>query len=102
MCCGALLLLCDSSSRERSPPLPARSLRWAPVGVANSREQRGAELRLAEARLDRRPGDREQLGVAPSEALARDRVLAPDRRAEVGRVVRGERDPNAGVAQRGE
>src|SRR5919199_704476 len=59
----------------RTPSAPARSLRRAPVGVVHSREQRGAELRLGEAGLDRRPGDREQLGVAPPEVLARDRVL---------------------------
>src|SRR3954471_2016773 len=82
------------------PPLPARSLRRAPVGVAKSLEQGRPELRLGEARLDRRPRDRPQLGVAPPEALARDRVLAPDRGAEVGRVVGGERDLDARFAQR--
>src|SRR3954454_713386 len=100
MRCGALLLLCDSSSRSALPPLRRGSLRRAPVGVVHTREERSVQLRLGEARLDRRARDRAQLRLVPSEALARDRVLAPDRRAEVRRVVGGEGDLDPGVAQR--
>src|SRR4051794_5723093 len=100
MRCGALLLLCDSSSRSALPPLRRGSLRRAPVGVVHPREERSAQLRLGEARLDRRARDRAQLRLVPSEALARDRVLAPDRRAEVRRGVGGGRDLDPRVAQR--
>src|SRR3954470_21646835 len=81
------------------PPLPARSLRRAPVAVAQALEEGGTERRFGEARVDRRAGQADQLGVAHPEALTGDRVLAADGRAEVGRVVGGQRDPDAGVAQ---
>src|SRR4051794_41570777 len=95
MRCGALLLLGASSSRARTPPPPARSLRRAPVGVADPREQRRAQLGLGEARLDRGPRDRDERGVAPPEALAGDRVLAADGGAEVRRGGRRPPEPYA-------
>src|SRR4029079_5905983 len=53
-------------------------------------------------RLDRGAGEADQLSLAQAEALARDLVLAADTRAEVGRVVGGEGDADAGVAEGGE
>src|SRR3712207_2686490 len=90
-----------SSSRARPGPGPGRSLRpWAVV-VAQSRQERFAQVGLREARLDRGAGDLAQRGVVQAEAVAGDRVLAAHAGAEVGRVVGAERDPDAGLAQRG-
>src|SRR3954451_24065988 len=84
---------------DRTPSAPARSLRRLPVAVVQSREQGRTERRFGEARLDRGAGEGAQLVVAHAEVLARGVVLAAHGGAEVGRVVGGERDPHAGVAQ---
>src|ERR1700750_15873 len=89
--------------RARPPaPVPRGSLRPGPVGVADTVQQPRTPRLFREARLDRGARERDQVGVAPPEPLARDRVLAAHARAEVGRVVGGERDADPGLAEGGE
>jgi len=59
----------------------------------------GLELRVAERGVDRRARDRQQPAFVEPEALGADRVLAADRGAEVGRVVRAQRHPDPGLGE---
>src|ERR1700755_1375097 len=59
---------------------------------SNSIEQGALHRILREGPLDCRPRDRLQLTLLQAEALPRDGVLAADRSAEIGRVVRTQRE----------
>src|SRR5262245_51770132 len=103
MSCGALLLLLEFLLAGTGlPPFPRGSLRPEPVGVADSVQQPRTQRLFREARLDRGACEADQLRVAQPEAVAGDAVLAADARAEVRRVVGGERDPHPGLAEGGE